>query len=61
MLANYGVGEGQELSMLTFGALDSGFFTDSADPLIGPNRRITGFTCLAALEPPGIDIISAAK
>lgn len=47
--------------MRTFGALDFGLFADAAHPFIGARRCVSGLPCLAALEPPRIDILAATE
>jgi hypothetical protein len=61
MAANHVVCDRNELSMWTFRALDSRLFADTANPLVGANRRIAGLPRLFALESPGIYILASAK
>ena len=52
---------GEKLSILTLRALNTWFLTDTANPFIAAGRRVTRFSGFAALESPGINIISPAE
>jgi hypothetical protein len=50
-----------KVTMRAVGALDAGFLADATHPLMGARRHVSRLPGLAALESPGIHVLTPAE